>query len=776
MVAGRVKAARSVGRYQLVHELGQSYLGPLWAVRTEGGDGSKQLGMLRLVSLARLDADTRVRLLEAAWQAMEVRDDRICSVTDVVASDGELGIVSDYVEGVTLRGLSSFASVRRKPAPAAVALRIALDLLAAVVALHRTTAELGEEAVPLFGGLSADSVLLSSDGRTLVLDVAVTSAASSVETLGGNPERAAYAAPEQLGSPARADARTDVFTTGVLLWELLACRRLFVGTDKTVAQKVLSSKIPRPDELRRKGDPEIPSALAAVVMKALDRNPDLRPQTAEAFQAELEASGIVPADHAEVAVYVTTLAEGALQRARDALRSTRTAMLGKASKPAEPPAAEARAPLPPRNPVPPAPADVKPAPAEAKPAFPAPADVKPAFPAPADTRPALPARAEAKPPLPARADVKAMMMMPARTEAKPAVPVRTDTKLKIRPRQSTMIGIPAPAGPQPAPVPVAPAPAPAPAETVSDAPEPVPPPDLSDEEPTAQFTSRELLRQVQEMDRKSEPAKGPPTEPPSGTGSEDFPEPQTFPKPAELPHLDAPVDGGWLDDPASPPPPSSRVDREAPTPDDPLEVAIAPPKPRPEPAPVHALAPQPPWEPPTPRAPDRPLVSKAPAPLSIPPASMAQSAAYLPSQVPPPLIHDPRARGSSARRAVPASVEAATGSSRDLNIGIALSIALVIVSAAVAILYLRHQHEEESESVPATPMAGSATSPAPASAPESPSAAAVGSAPDGGPRPNHDVANGERPMVRTPVPPRASPRPQKRAPPKKKGRYVPGDI
>ena len=191
MAVGRAKATRAVGRYQFVHELGQSYLGPLWAVRVDGADGSTQLAMLRLVSLARLDADTRVRLLEAAWQAMEVRDDRVCPVTDVVASDGELGLVSDYVEGVTLRGLSSFASVRRKPAPPAVAVRIALDLLSAVAALHRTTAELGEEAVPLYGGLSADSVLLSTDGRTLVLDVAVTSAASSIETLGGNPERAA---------------------------------------------------------------------------------------------------------------------------------------------------------------------------------------------------------------------------------------------------------------------------------------------------------------------------------------------------------------------------------------------------------------------------------------------------------------------------------------------------------------------------------------------------------------------------------------------------------
>ena len=88
MALVRAKSAKAVGRYQLVYELGQSYLGPLWAVRSEASDGAGQLAMLRLVSLAGLSADTRVGLLEAAWQAMEVRHDRVCSVTDVVASDG----------------------------------------------------------------------------------------------------------------------------------------------------------------------------------------------------------------------------------------------------------------------------------------------------------------------------------------------------------------------------------------------------------------------------------------------------------------------------------------------------------------------------------------------------------------------------------------------------------------------------------------------------------------------------------------------------------------
>src|SRR5882672_3686629 len=316
MAIARIKLPKQVGRYQLSYELSPSYLGPLWAARIEGGDGSS-LAMLRLVSLARLDADTRVRLLEAAWQAMEVRDDRIISVTDVVASDGELSIVSDYVEGLPLRSISGLASVRRKPIPVSVALRFIADLMDGVVALHRAMEELGEEAVPLFGGLSVDSVLVGADGRTSLLDVAIAGAASSVESLGGSPERAAYAAPEQVGAGGSIDARTDVFSLGALAWEMLSSRRLFVGSDKGVVQKVLAAKIPKLDDATRKGDFEIPKPVAAAVMKALAREPGERFESVEAFRDAL--SGFAPAPPADAADYVAIIADGALARTREAL-------------------------------------------------------------------------------------------------------------------------------------------------------------------------------------------------------------------------------------------------------------------------------------------------------------------------------------------------------------------------------------------------------------------------------------------------------------------------
>ncbi|HVU04271.1 MAG TPA: hypothetical protein VHE30_21080 [Polyangiaceae bacterium] len=883
MAGGRARAARSVGRYELVHELSQSYLGPLWAARIEG-DLNAGLAMIRLVSLARLDADTRVRLLEAAWQAMEVRDDGVSAVTDVVASDGELGIVSEYVEGVALRGLASFASVRRKPAPPPVALRITLDLIAAVRSLHHTTAELGDEAVPLWGGLSADSVLVTAAGKTLILDVAIASAAAPIESLGGNPERTAYAAPEQLATPPKADARTDVFTIGVLCWELLSSRRLFVGSDKGVAQKVLASKIPRPDELRKKGDPEMPAGLVQAVMKALEREPAARFESVDALAQALEGSGVTPANHDAVAEYVNAVAEGALARAREALRTspsgTRSAVPARAEPKAKPAVPE-------------------------KPKVVAQAPAKPVMPARADTKlaakPAIPVRPEGKPAIPVRPEGKPAI--PIRPEGKPAA--RPEPRPQIRARQPTMIGIPAPAVlPSPdssgSPARAAPAAAPTlqaqpepapesavPSSAIEIVPESVAPSaaaparpggrDVADsssgEEPTGQYSSRELLRQVEAMrvptKRPSDLPGVTPTPAPShfpgasptpllndllGAGpapmpgefldASPTPPPSDFPEPATAPRLDAsplpvPADAGWLDDPASlPPPPPSGVDRDATTPDDPAEVAPFPPPPSvpspiakivpigsqplsaqrgtapapvpsrtPEPAAAFAQAPVPAQSyAPTPAGafPERTAAPSSLAPraaalatpsggtprpaASLPPAA---SPAYLPSQIPPPLFHDPRARVG----AKPERKAREQRKSSGVLLGLGLSLVLVVASAGLGIWILKGREKPEAPQEPAaaesevkaapavpataTPPAAPATSAEPRAAAEPSAVAPEAKAAEPATAPSAEPAAVATPPA-TPAPraalPVTRPAPAKKAAPKKKARYVPDDI
>src|SRR4029079_17858893 len=104
--------------------------------------------------------------------------------------------------------------------------------------------------------------------------------------------RVAYEAPEQVSSPPTADARTDVFAIGILAWVLLSNRRLFIGSDKAVTQKVLVAKIPRLDEVKRRGDFDLPDGLLSSVMRALEREAASRFASVDELLSALRTSGI----------------------------------------------------------------------------------------------------------------------------------------------------------------------------------------------------------------------------------------------------------------------------------------------------------------------------------------------------------------------------------------------------------------------------------------------------------------------------------------------------
>lgn len=718
-----------MGRYQLVFELAQSYLGPLWAVCTDS-DASPTPAMLRLVSLARLDADTRVRLLEAAWQAMEVRCDGVCSVTDVVASDGELGLVSEYAEGLPLRALQGLAGARRKPITTPVALRLLHDVADAATALHAASRDLGHEATPFWGGLSPDSVHVTTSGQALLLDPAVASIASTVPLLGGNPERAAYASPEQLGPEPKSDPRSDVFTLGVIAWELLTNRRLFIGSDKAVAQKVISGKIPRLDEVKRKDDPEIPGPVLAAVMKALERNPGARYQSPAEFRDALATSPVRACEAATVSEYVRNVADGALARLREALKDESTgtragASVAKANVAARASAADLTAAVSKSDPF----AAKIPIPKPTDKALPAiridgPKAIQKLPGTELAKRPgiSLPLPGHSSPSAEAEGDKTKERSSPNASAKEdgsgtpfPAGAAEAASKAPAPKRRATMIGIASPllmerkakAGATSAlhttSTPAAPSPTAdsgAPGKAAAGLPpflddtelalpiagaQPKRPlaahEDLSsldrDDEPTGQFTAKDLLQHVEQMERTSDSARrSVSTQKPK----EPIPE---FPEPPTKPRVIAPgrEEIDWLDEPE---PKSTESSRSFKVPKGPALPAI------------DNRAEFPKAEAATSAPDSRHLSSqntlKPPAPATLPKAALVSTPppAYYPSQIPPPLIHDPRAnlghsRPPPATRANPKKA----GTGKRILLGALLSLFLIGASAAIAVFTLR---------------------------------------------------------------------------------------
>jgi len=186
---------------------------------------------------------------------------------------GTYYIAMEYLDGRSLKELI----VQRGPAPIHVAIDYARQILGALRFAHRNGI--------VHRDIKPHNVLVDSDGRLKVTDFGIARAGASEMTEAGSiVGTAQYLSPEQAkGTPV--DARSDIYSAGVVLYELLTGRVPFTGdTAVEIAMRHLSAVPEPPSELRD----EVPNELDMVVLRALAKDPADRYQSAEEMDAELD--------------------------------------------------------------------------------------------------------------------------------------------------------------------------------------------------------------------------------------------------------------------------------------------------------------------------------------------------------------------------------------------------------------------------------------------------------------------------------------------------------
>lgn len=266
-------------KYEIVRKLREGGMGTIYLVR------HRLLEELRVIKVLRAqmssDADLEERFAREAKTAIQLRHPNIAQLYDFsIDPTGVAYIVMEYIEGVNLDEYR-----RARPSiDLPETLAIAIQALRALAFLHRKGY--------VHRDISPDNLMLTrdADGHSLVklIDLGIVkilredSQATATLHYLGKPR---YSSPEQLSSTA-VDARSDLYSFGIMLYELVSGRHPITGTDLPA---IVTGHLYLPPLDFETSDPEgqIPASLRALILESLSKQPEGRPQSAEIFGRRL---------------------------------------------------------------------------------------------------------------------------------------------------------------------------------------------------------------------------------------------------------------------------------------------------------------------------------------------------------------------------------------------------------------------------------------------------------------------------------------------------------
>ena len=270
-VTGEILPIR-IGHYAIARKLGEGGMGVVYAARDERLE--RDVAVKTMASLINDDA-ARKRFWREARAAASVNHPNICQIYEIGEDNGELFIAMELLEGEVLA-----ERLRRGPLAPAEAVPLGLGVLAALSALH-ARGIVHRDLKPSNVFLTAHGVKLLDFGLARPeIDASISEATGLTRTgiVMGTPR---YMAPEQVtGDPV--DIRTDLFSAGAILFEMLAGRPVFAG--RTLVDVLHATRYEQPPALT--GSPAV-AAVDRVIRKALSKRPVDRHSSADAMAAEL---------------------------------------------------------------------------------------------------------------------------------------------------------------------------------------------------------------------------------------------------------------------------------------------------------------------------------------------------------------------------------------------------------------------------------------------------------------------------------------------------------
>jgi serine/threonine protein kinase len=277
-----------LGRYDLLLKIGRGGMASVWVAHehTPKAEDSRIVAIKAIHSNLADEPEFVTMFLDEGRLVQRIRHPNVVDLYEVGEIDGLVFMAMEWVEGDSLHTLIAEAG-KRRPIPPEMAVRIIADAAAGLHAAHELRDESGALLGVVHRDVSPHNILIGTSGRVKLVDFGVAKARTRLgeaTEVGHVKGKFGYMSPEQ-ALARQLDRRSDVFSLGIVLYELTTGRRLFRGdNDAQTLSLVVQGQIPPLASVV----PGYPPALAGIVMKALSRSRRERFQTARDFQRALE--------------------------------------------------------------------------------------------------------------------------------------------------------------------------------------------------------------------------------------------------------------------------------------------------------------------------------------------------------------------------------------------------------------------------------------------------------------------------------------------------------
>jgi len=306
---GLTGAAREVGKYHVLAELGRGGMASVYLAALRGNGAVNKLVVLKaLLPELASEPDALAMFLDEARLAALLNHGNVVQTYEVGTEGARHVIVMEYLDGQSLASVLRKAGKSGEAFPSALHFRVIIDALEGLHYAHELKGYDGKPLQLVHRDISPQNVFITYDGRTKLLDFGIAKAATSTtQTVTGMLKgKIAYMAPEQLAGD-EVDRRADVYAVGCMLWAAATGQKLWkLVPDTVILRRVQEGDVPSPQSV----NPSCDDALASIIMKAMATDREQRYATARELQDELErycAERSISARPRELSTFVSTL-------------------------------------------------------------------------------------------------------------------------------------------------------------------------------------------------------------------------------------------------------------------------------------------------------------------------------------------------------------------------------------------------------------------------------------------------------------------------------------